>query len=322
MAFCTKCGSAGPESQRFCSQCGAEVLSPRNADTVTLSRPSGQTVGAWTPATRSAEPPNEQRGIFQDPRQQLTFSQPERLFAANPHALTFGATAELGNRRNVMLIVAVLLLLVVSGGAGYWWVGGARHSTPDERVEAAGQTLTAPPGNVESRQAQQPDTSVPSAAAANSPDPEATSGSADWSIVSAESREVKNPSNALGAPDGRVTVVFPGGTLAMAYAATKYFYNAHGADLQIHGPEGDRTPYTVFARDHADDKWVRFDSNRKGFAGGVAAHDMGHHGIERAREIMIRNDGTINLYIDALTPLHREPESHNEAQPGRHRPPP
>jgi len=49
----------------------------------------------------------------------------------------------------------------------------------------------------------------------------------------------------------------------------------------------------------------------RGFSGGTASHDFGHHGIMRAQQIMIRNDGVSPLYLDAATPLHLQPDSHD-----------
>lgn len=35
---------------------------------------------------------------------------------------------------------------------------------------------------------------------------------------------------------------------------------------------------------------------------------------------MIRNEGTSPLSVDAVTPLHRQPEMHAEGESGAHRP--
>lgn len=45
------------------------------------------------------------------------------------------------------------------------------------------------------------------------------------------------------------------------------------------------------------------------YADGPASHDCGHNGIQQVQQIMIRNDGTSPLYLDAITPLHLRLES-------------
>jgi hypothetical protein len=108
-------------------------------------------------------------------------------------------------------------------------------------------------------------------------------------------------------PDGKTASIAPGGTLALALAGEPYFYNGPGADVEVYGVEGDRAAYTIFVRDDAEGKWIHFDVNRRGFPHGMAAHDMGHHGIQRATQIMIKNDAFTALSVDAVTPLHRQP---------------
>ena len=99
-----------------------------------------------------------------------------------------------------------------------------------------------------------------------------------------------------------------------------FFYHGAGPDVRVFGPEGDRTPYMIFARADLNGRWVRVDTNRHGIPNGVAAHDFGHHGLERASQLLIRNDGPVNLYIDAATPTHREPSPpcHDEDHARRH----
>ena len=109
-------------------------------------------------------------------------------------------------------------------------------------------------------------------------------------------------------------MIAPGGTLALAW--TGAFYNGQGPDIRVIGPEGDRTPYTIFARAAAG-TWVRFDQNRRGFPAEGAGHDFGHHELEAVREVMVRNDGTVNLYIDAIAPLHTSPGPSAHTEPHR-----
>lgn len=128
-----------------------------------------------------------------------------------------------------------------------------------------------------------------------------------WQIDAESTRDTRNEASAIGDPDGRVATVLPGGTLALAYRGGEFLYNGPGPDVQVVGPQEERTPYTIFAKAEAGAPWVRFDVNRRGFPRGPAAHDFGHHNVARASGIMIRNDGSVNLYIDAVVPLYREP---------------
>lgn len=53
-----------------------------------------------------------------------------------------------------------------------------------------------------------------------------------------------------------------------------------------------------------------WSQHARGFPGGTAAHDFGHHGIETAREVLIRNQGTGNLLVDTVVPLYTAPQAH------------
>lgn len=117
-------------------------------------------------------------------------------------------------------------------------------------------------------------------------------------------------------PDQKVAMIAPGGSLAVAFSTAEYFYNGSGADVEVHGSEGERTRYTIFARADTAGSWIRFDVNSLGFRNGVAGHDMGHHGLERARQIMIKNESGATLAIDALTPLHLQAEAHDDDHAG------
>jgi hypothetical protein len=50
--------------------------------------------------------------------------------------------------------------------------------------------------------------------------------------------------------------------------------------------------------------WQQVDINHKTFAAGVAGHDMGHHGVQQAKQVLIRNDAESELHIDAVSALH------------------
>jgi hypothetical protein len=137
-----------------------------------------------------------------------------------------------------------------------------------------------------------------------------TSNEQLWTIVVDDTRETTDADAMLGKPDGRSAAISAGGTVALAYAGGMAFYNGEGADVRLDGPADKATRYTIFARGRSQERWLRFDVNRRGFPGGFVLHDFGHHEIEQATQILIRNDGSINLYVDAVTPLHLEPEAH------------
>ncbi len=78
-------------------------------------------------------------------------------------------------------------------------------------------------------------------------------------------------------------------------------------------PKQEHISYIIFVRDDPAATWERIDINRKGFPQGVAGHDMGHHGVRQARQILIKNNGNADLSIDAVTAAYKEvisPESH------------
>ena len=129
----------------------------------------------------------------------------------------------------------------------------------------------------------------------------------DWSVVVEGTSGVMNATAALGARDDSVAVIAPGGTLAIRFIPGRGFSDAGGADVRVYGPAGQPTFYRLFARDEPGGPWVRFDTNRRGFPDGAASHDMGHHGVQHAHEIMILNAGSADLRIDAIEPLYPQP---------------
>ncbi|MBY0493899.1 MAG: hypothetical protein K2Y23_06760 [Cyanobacteria bacterium] len=124
-----------------------------------------------------------------------------------------------------------------------------------------------------------------------------------WSIVPDETRQTTDADAALGKPDGSPATIERGGTLALAYSG-EAFYNGEGPDVRVDARRGSPASYTIFARGGSQGEWQRFDVNRSGFPDGFALHDFGHHQLEEAKQILIRNDGSASLAIDAVTPLH------------------
>jgi hypothetical protein len=103
-----------------------------------------------------------------------------------------------------------------------------------------------------------------------------------------------------------VAAIAPGGQLALAYLAGQFFGDGPGADLRVYGPAEERVSYLIFVRDDPAGAWQRVDINRRRFPQGVAGHDIGHHRVQRARQVMIKNDGPTELHVDAVAAVYKE----------------
>jgi TonB family protein len=123
-----------------------------------------------------------------------------------------------------------------------------------------------------------------------------------WRVIIDSTHDVKDAGNAGNAPDQRDAVIFPGGELALSYGDSAYIVDGPGDDLNVYGPAGDRTPYTLFVRGGSADPWIHLDANGLGLPRGVASHDIRR---QHVRQIKIRNDGTTNLFVDAVGILSR-----------------
>jgi len=208
------------------------------------------------------------------------------------------------------LIFGLLLLLAIGGGLGYWWYTNKKNTE-----QAAGATPVAE-GN------QQPSTlasdqSTPGRDTQPVAETKTPLGDKLWDLISDQTSGVSEAGNALGAPDQQVAVVAPGGQLALAYHEGQFFGDGAGADLRVFSPEQGRVSYTVFVKDDPASAWRRIDINRKGFPQGEASHDMGHHGMRQARQVMIRNDANTDLRLDAVSVVYKDVASGKEA-PHKH----
>ena len=295
MPYCSQCGKTLVESDRFCPQCGTR----RRAQS-----PLSQLIEA--PQASDRPPPVD----TDTPRAELVVAQHGSVLQLSREPLTPAARIEASTRWPLVVLGVLALAIAASGLAGYWWFSRQTPPTgsPPAAVEATDEIVS--PTDQAHRDAER------AGQRANPSAPDSTGASAgtesvSWRGLGEFTRDVKEADAALGLPDGRMAIIAPGGTIALAYGKADYFYNAPGADVRVYAPEGDRTPYVIFARSDPGGKWIRFDVNQRGFPKGEAAHDFGHHGLERVHEIMIRNDGTVNLYIDAVLPLHSAPESHS-----------
>jgi hypothetical protein len=197
------------------------------------------------------------------------------------------AKTESGGRR--VLLVFGALLLLAGGGAGLWWYA---QKGANEKVAAASD-------------------SAASNSAANNPAAPPSSevipaGNKLWELIPDQTSGVADAANALGVADQRMAVINPGGQLALEYRGGKFFGDGHGADLHVYGLEQGRVSYLIFVRNDPAEEWTRIDINRKGFPQGEAGHDMGHHGVRQARQVMIRNDGNADLRIDAVSVKYKD----------------
>jgi hypothetical protein len=192
--------------------------------------------------------------------------------------------AKTGSSGRSVLAVFCALLLLAGGVAGLLWYVQA---APDRSATTSPSTSPAVAG------------SLPSS---NKP----------WELIPNQTTGVADAANALGVADQHMAVINPGGQLALAYREGKFFGDGHGADLRVYGPERGRVSYLIYVRNDPDENWERIDIYHNGFSRGVAMHDMGHHGVRQARQVMIRNNGNADLRIDAVSVVYRD-EVHGES---------
>jgi serine/threonine protein kinase len=223
--------------------------------------------------------------------------------------------AKTGSDRRLVLAVFGALLLLAGGGLwGYMHMGGNERAAAANRSAGSDKRASTVSG--------QPATPDRSATVSPSTSPTAagslTGSNKPWGLIPDQMTGVADAPNALGAADRRTAVISPGGQLALEYREGKFFGDGHGADLRVYGPEQGRVSYLIFVRNDPAEDWKRIDINRKGFPRGEAGHDMGHHSIRQARQVMIRNIGNTDLRIDAVSVVYKE-EIHAEvATPHRH----
>ena len=197
------------------------------------------------------------------------------------------AKTESGGRR--VLLVFGALLLLAGGGAGLWWYA---QKGANEKVAAASDSA-----------ASNPAASNPAAPPSSEVIP---AGNKLWELIPDQTGGVADAANAFGVADQRMAVINPGGQLALEYRGGKFFGDGHGADLHVYGLEQGGVSYLIFVRNDPAEEWTRIDINRKGFPRGEAGHDMGHHGVRQARQVMIRNDGNADLRIDAVSVKYKD----------------
>lgn len=310
MPFCTQCGGAISRDHRYCAHCGAALQPPVSSEpTPAHEAATGGAADTEPNVAPSADPPSRRAIDAWTPRAVQLSGSGSGLFA-DVEMVPPGST-----ERGVpawAVMAGVLIALILSGMGGYWWFSAKRSSGRAVAVEATEQTLEQP----DSRDRQPPTDHSARSAAGDATAHLTAAGEPRWTLIADSTRDTTDAGAALGPPDQKAAVIAPGGSLAVGYPADTYFYNGPGADIDVTGPDGQRADYRIFARAGPGDRWVRFDVNRRGFRNGLAAHDIGHHGMERAQQILITNDGEADLHIDAVTARYTQPVGHDEHESG------
>ena len=311
MPFCTQCGSTLDASDRFCRECGGEV---RAAAPAPSARPPAAVPSSTAPVPSRPDPPIDDRPSAGD----TDSSRAARPASAAPQRLlSFSSADEKSFAPRFLFILCFALLVIFTGWAGYRWFSRPAPDGTAASVDSTEQSLEASNGLLNPPPAGALDRPGPESATEASAHSDAPREAELWNVIVEFTKETTDAANALGAPDGRLAVIAPGGSVALARPDGP-FYNGDGPDVQAHGPREQRVSYTIFAKSGPDDAWVQFDLNRRGFADGTASHDFGHHEIQRAQRIMVRNDGTSLLYLDAVTALALEPDSHDDDESPSH----
>lgn len=201
------------------------------------------------------------------------------------------------SRKLGLWLIGVALLLI--SAAGIWWYtrsGGV--SAPTNTTSGIGGAQPAP--TVTSTGRVTP-TNTPEQA--SKPGPQVTSSSL-WELITGQTSGATDAANALGSPDQKVAVIAPGNQIALAYSEGQFFGNGPGADLRLYGPD-ESVSYNIFVRNDSASTWRQVGTNRRGFPDGVFNHDIGHHGVQQARQVMIKNNGQADLKLDAVTAQYK-----------------
>jgi serine/threonine protein kinase len=210
--------------------------------------------------------------------------------------LQYAMTRSASNKKPGLLLIAVTLLMTTALGGTYWWYRQKNNTPP-----AAKDNLQSP---------------LQASTVIAIPTPGITTGKNDgnplqvlktlWEVITDQTSKTTDAENALGVADNQVAVIEPGGQLALKYRDGRYFGDGGGPDVHIIGPPQTPVSYMVFVRNDPAGNWQKIDINRKGLDQGMACHDMGHHGIRQARQVMIRNTGTTPLSIDATKVSYKD----------------
>lgn len=205
--------------------------------------------------------------------------------------------------RFALLALGALLIFALCGALGYRWY------TNNKTRQATGVASSQQPATITSAGNNQPVATNQIApvdvSKTPAPGPQPSSGKL-WEVIADQTSGATGAENALGAPDQQVATIAPGGQIALVYLDGQFFGNGDGDDLHVFGPEQSPVSYRIFVRNDDASAWRRIDINRRGFPASGAGHDMGHHGIQQARQVMIRNDGSADLQIDAVRAAYKD----------------
>ena len=201
------------------------------------------------------------------------------------------------NKSYLAPLLVGLLLLLTATAFGFWWFksGVETRSKADKTpTPANNQTASVSSNSPVAAPGLRDRTAAPSL------------GNNYWEVISAQTTETINAENVSDEPDQKVATIKPGGQIAINFRAGQFFGDGPGADLRVYGPEDESVSYTVFVRDNPAEPWIHVDINRRRFPHGMASHDIGHHGVRRARQVLIRNDGSADLHIDAVVAVYKD----------------
>ncbi len=248
----------------------------------------------------------------------------EAEIADGAEELAETSTEPESRRSRPVLVAASLLLLAILGAISFWWY---RKNAGSESVASTSDSAAK---SLELSTAASPTvTAIPNASASPSPPAsvkEAVTASGNlWGLIADQTRDVADAENVLGAVNQKMAVIKPGGQLALEYREGQFFGDGNGADLRVYGPDQKPVSYLIFVRDDPSAQWQRVDTNRRGFPQYAAGHDLGHHGVKQARQVLIRNTGSTDLSIDAITVVYKDKAGSARiivAKPRRKAPPP
>lgn len=279
--FCPKCGTPG-KGKRFCTRCGLQLALVRYQGVPVTNRilvvsPSAPTIRMETElATQKFAAPTVPNEIAR-----VTALATMRLRPS-------GAQSP---RRFTPILIGALLLLVVAA-SGFWW-----RNSQGQVVQAQTVVLA------ENRPHNSSEAKAALSGATHVEPKQTPAPNYEWAIIEDQTQGVSEAEAALLA-DEKMAVIAPAGQLALDLRAGRFFGNGPQVDLQLYGSAQERVAYTIFVRNDPTAAWQRIDINRKTFAAGVAGHDMGHHGLRQAKQVLIRNDAPRELHIDAVSALH------------------
>ena len=209
------------------------------------------------------------------------------------------------SRKGLVLGACALLLLAVGGAFSYGWY---KRNVASENAALTVDSVAknSEPSPVATATASPVPQTEATPLASPTADEAATTTNNPWSLIEDQTFDVAEPTNALGAVNHQMAIIKPGGQLALEYRAGQFFGDGSGNDLWIYAPDQEQVNYGIFVKDDGASQWQRIDINRRGFPQSAVGHDLGHHGLRRGRQVLIRNAGSNDLSIDAITAVYKD----------------